>query len=33
MGHLEAAKAALETFGDRARRLHELAERIVNRSA
>jgi geranylgeranyl diphosphate synthase type II len=31
--HLEAAQAALETFRDRARRLHELAERIVGRSA
>jgi geranylgeranyl diphosphate synthase type II len=31
--HLETAKAALEPFGDRARRLQELAELIVNRSA
>jgi geranylgeranyl diphosphate synthase type II len=31
--HLEAAKAALEPFGDRARRLRELAGRIVDRSA
>jgi geranylgeranyl diphosphate synthase type II len=31
--HLDAARAALEMFGDRARRLHELAERIVSRSA
>jgi geranylgeranyl diphosphate synthase type II len=31
--HLDQAKAALEVFGDRARRLHELAERIVDRSA
>jgi geranylgeranyl diphosphate synthase, type II len=31
--HLEAAKAALGIFGDRATRLHELAERIVDRSA
>jgi geranylgeranyl diphosphate synthase type II len=33
MEHLEAAKEALEPFGGRARRLHELAERIVDRSA
>ena len=31
--HLEAAKAELGMFGDGARRLHELAERIVDRSA
>ena len=31
--HLETAQAALEPFGGRARRLQELAERIVNRSA
>jgi geranylgeranyl diphosphate synthase type II len=31
--HLEAARSSLELFGDRAIRLRELAERIVNRSA
>jgi geranylgeranyl diphosphate synthase type II len=31
--HLDAANSALEAFGDRARRLAELAERIVSRSA
>jgi hypothetical protein len=31
--HLEAARTSLDLFGDRALRLRELAERIVNRSA
>jgi geranylgeranyl diphosphate synthase type II len=31
--HLREAKRALESFGGRALRLHQIAERIVNRSA
>jgi geranylgeranyl diphosphate synthase type II len=31
--HLEAARTSLDLFGDRALRLRELAERIVNRTA